>query len=89
MKPQPGGALCLFTIKNPSFPEHICLTSSAVMCVDIHSKLPYMILVGLYDGSINIFNVQATCNKPAYESNAVTNKHNGIIWEVCQTSNVF
>lgn len=82
MKPSNEGAVCLFTIKNPSFPEHICMTDSGVMCVDIHPKYPYMVVVGQYDGNVVVFNVQATCKKPAFKSNAVLNKHAGIIWEV-------
>ncbi|XP_022903959.1 dynein intermediate chain 2, ciliary [Onthophagus taurus] len=81
-KPVINGALCLFTIKNPSFPEHICMTQSAVMCVDIHKKFPYMCVIGLYDGSVEVYNVQASCRIPAFKSNAVTNKHSGIVTEV-------
>ncbi|KAI4468627.1 dynein intermediate chain [Holotrichia oblita] len=82
MKPSTEGAVCLFTIKNPSYPEHICMTDSGVMCVDIHPKYPYMIVVGQFDGNVLVFNVQATCKKPAFKSNAVVNKHTGIISEV-------
>ncbi|XP_057656296.1 dynein intermediate chain 2, ciliary [Diorhabda carinulata] len=81
-KPIQDGCLCLFTIKNPSFPDYICMTESAVMCVDIHSKYPYMTVIGLYNGSVQVFNVQVTCKEPVYKSNSVTNKHRGIVWEV-------
>lgn len=76
------GAVCLFTLKNPSYPEHICMTDSGVMCVDIHPKYPFMIVVGLYDGSVHIYNVCVNCKEPQYKSNSVTNKHGGIVWEV-------
>ncbi|KAJ8933169.1 hypothetical protein NQ314_014176, partial [Rhamnusium bicolor] len=82
MKPIAQGAVCLFTLKNPSYPDYICMTPSGVMCVDTHPKYPYMVVVGLYDGSILVYNVQATCKEPAYRSNNVTNKHRGIVWEV-------
>lgn len=82
MKPISQGAVCLFTLKNPSFPDYICMTESAVMCVDTHPKYPYMVVVGLYDGSVLVFNVHATCKYPAYRSNNVTNKHRNIVWEV-------
>ncbi|XP_074036746.1 dynein intermediate chain 2, ciliary isoform X2 [Leptinotarsa decemlineata] len=75
IKPLPDGAVCLFTLKNPSFPDYICMTDSAVMCADTHPKYPYMVVIGLYDGSVQVFNVQATCVEPAYRSNNVTNKH--------------
>lgn len=82
MKPIAEGAVCMFTLKNPSYPDYICMTDSAVMCADIHRKYPYMIVIGLYDGSVNVFNVQASCKEPAFRSNKVLNKHDGIVWEV-------
>lgn len=83
MKPLEEGAVCLFTLKNPSYPDYICMTDSGVMCVDTHPKYPYMVVIGLYDGSVQVYNVQATCKQPAFRSNNVTNKHRGIVWEVC------
>lgn len=82
MKPVPGGAICFFTIKNPSFPDYICMTESGVMCVDIHTKYPYMVVIGLYDGNVMVYNIQATCKEPAFKSNSVTQKHSSIVWEV-------
>lgn len=82
LKPTPEGAVCMFTLKNPSFPDYICMTDSGVMCVDTHPKYPYMVVIGLYDGNVEVFNVQATCKSPAFKSNSVTNKHKGIVWEV-------
>lgn len=82
MRPIPQGAVCLFTIKNPSFPDYICMTDAAVMCADVHPKYPYMLVIGRYDGAVLIFNVQLSCSEPIFSSNNVTNKHRGIVWEV-------
>lgn len=82
MKPMRQGIVCLFTIKNPSFPDYICITESAAMCADIHPKYPYMVVVGLYDGNILVYNIQNTCKEPAFRSNNVTQKHSGMVWEV-------
>ncbi|KAG5883705.1 hypothetical protein JTB14_007424 [Gonioctena quinquepunctata] len=82
VKPISEGAVCLFTLKNPSFPDYICMTDSGVMCADTHPKYPYMVVIGLYDGSVQVFNVHASCKEPSYRSNNVTNKHRGIVWEV-------
>ena len=82
MKMCTNGAVCLFTIKNPSYPEHVCGTETGAMCMDIHKKFPYMVVVGLQDGGVNVFNVQVTCKEPAYKSNSIMDKHNGIVWEV-------
>ncbi|CAH1116670.1 unnamed protein product [Phaedon cochleariae] len=82
MKPIQQGAVCLFTLKNPSFPDYICMTESAVMCADTHPVYPNMVVIGLYDGSVEVFNVQASCKEASYRSDNVTNKHRGIVWEV-------
>ncbi|CAG9860678.1 unnamed protein product [Phyllotreta striolata] len=81
-KPVAGGALCLFTLKNPSFPDYVCMTDSAVMCVDTHKNYPYMVAIGLFDGSVRVYNVNYSCKEPVYKSNSVENKHRGIVWEV-------
>lgn len=89
MKPIDEGAVCLFTLKNPSFPDYICITDSAVMCCDTHPKYPYMVVVGLYNGSVKVYNVQATCKYPAFKSDSTLNKHTGIVWEVIFSINFY
>nr|CAD7430628.1 unnamed protein product [Timema monikensis] len=78
----PEGAVCLFTLKNPSFPEYICTTDSGVVCVDIHPKYPYLMVIGKYDGNVAVYDVHLPTREPQYESNSVSNKHGGIVWEV-------
>nr|CAD7404017.1 unnamed protein product [Timema cristinae] len=82
MKQHPEGAVCLFTLKNPSFPEYICTTDSGVVCVDIHPKYPYLMVIGKYDGNVAVYDVHLPTREPQYESNSVSNKHGGIVWEV-------
>lgn len=82
MKPIKEGLICAFTIKNASYPDYICTTASSAMCCDIHPKFPYMVVVGLHDGNMWIFNIQASCKEPAFKSNSVTQKHGGMVWEV-------
>ncbi|XP_018330112.1 dynein intermediate chain 2, ciliary [Agrilus planipennis] len=82
MKPLDTGYLCLYSLKNPSYPEYICQTQSAVMTVDNHPDHPYMIVIGLYDGNTIVYNIQASCKTPAYKSDEVTQKHRGIVWDV-------
>lgn len=85
MKPQPEGAICLFTLKNPSYPEFISSVDTGVMCVDIHPKISCLIVVGLYDGNVVVYSA-ATKGKESSgavcKSNSVTNKHGGTVWQV-------
>ncbi|KDR09636.1 Dynein intermediate chain 2, ciliary, partial [Zootermopsis nevadensis] len=82
MKPQPEGAVCLFTLKNPSFPDYICTTETGVMCVDIHPVHPYLVCTGKYDGNVAVYDVHSPEKMPQYESNSVANKHCGVVWQV-------
>jgi dynein intermediate chain 1 len=82
MKPQLEGGMCLFTLKNPSFPDYVCTTETGVMCVDIHSIHPYLVCIGKYDGSVAVYDVRSPEKLPQYESSSVTNKHCGTVWQV-------
>ncbi|RZF40619.1 hypothetical protein LSTR_LSTR007502 [Laodelphax striatellus] len=77
------GYLCLFTMKNPSYPEYINSMDSGMMCLDFHPVHPYLVVVGLYDGTVAVFNVQLLTKERQYESDSVSNKHGGIVWQVC------
>jgi len=76
------GAVCLFTLKNPSYPEYIRHTESAAMTVATHPNLAYLIVVGMYDGNVAVYNTHASDPLPQYQSNSVNNKHWGIVWQV-------
>ena len=54
--------VCVFSLKNPSFPEYLCAANSGVMCVDIHSKHPHMLAAGLADGTVAVYNMQEILN---------------------------
>ncbi|XP_075214914.1 dynein intermediate chain 2, ciliary [Lycorma delicatula] len=77
------GYLCLFTMKNPSFPEYINSVDSGVMCLDFHPVNSYLVVIGLYDGTVSVYNVQLYTKDRQFQSNSVTNKHGGIVWQVC------
>ncbi|XP_063227118.1 dynein intermediate chain 2, ciliary [Bacillus rossius redtenbacheri] len=81
-KQVPEGGVCLFTLKNPSYPEYVCDTECGVMCVDVHPKCSYLMVIGRYDGNVAVYDVHVADREPQHESNSVANKHAGIIWEV-------
>lgn len=41
-----NGKVCLFTLKNPSYPEWICSTDSPVMCLDFSEQHPHLLVIG-------------------------------------------
>ncbi|GLH08912.1 Dynein intermediate chain 2, ciliary [Gryllus bimaculatus] len=92
MKSPPQGAVCLYTLKNPSHPEYVFTTDAPVMCVDIHPAHPHLFVVGRWDGNVAVYNVRLHSNQPQYRSNSVRHKHESIVWQVkwgCGTAITF
>ncbi|KAJ8686658.1 hypothetical protein QAD02_022452 [Eretmocerus hayati] len=79
----PNGSVCLFSLKNPSYPEWICMTESPVMCLDFNTQNPNLLVAGMMDGSVAVYNVMLASSAPQYKSNPVSQKHGGIVWQVC------
>ncbi|XP_006562333.1 dynein intermediate chain 2, ciliary isoform X4 [Apis mellifera] len=77
-----NGKVCLFTLKNPSYPEWICSTDSPVMCLEFSEQHPHLLVIGTMDGSVAVYNIMLPPSTPQYRSNDVIQKHGGIVWEV-------
>ena len=41
------GFVCLYSLKNPGYPEWVCRLGCGVMCVDLHPTHPHMVVCGL------------------------------------------
>ncbi|KAH8860051.1 Dynein intermediate chain 2, ciliary [Schistosoma japonicum] len=79
---QSGGLICLYTLKNPSYPEYHFETESGVLSLDIHPSMPHMVCVGFYDGAVGVYSIVQHKNGPLYLSTARTGKHTDPVWEV-------
>lgn len=85
---QPGsGLICLFSLKNPSHPEYTCLAPCGVLCLDISTAYPHMVVAGLYDGNVAVYNLcsegeGSTIAKPSHISSASNGKHSEPVWQV-------
>ena len=44
-----------------------------------------MLVVGLYDGNIAVYNLQKNTGTPSYQSDAKNGKHRDIVWQVIVT----
>jgi len=80
---QGGGMLCLFSLKNPSWPEFTCNLHCGVMCLDWHPQHSSVLCVGLYDGTVCVYDVRSKTQAPIYQSTVKTGKHTDPVWEVC------
>ena len=65
---QGGGMLCLFSLKNPSWPEFHCSLPCGVMCLDWHPQHASVLCVGLYDGTVCVFDVRSKSQAPKLRS---------------------
>lgn len=75
------GLICCYTIKNETWPEYSFSTESGVMCIDFHPEHPALLAVGLYDGTVMVFDIRLKGNnKPIYQSTVRTNKHTDPVW---------
>ncbi|KAM9331073.1 dynein axonemal intermediate chain 1 [Gastrophryne carolinensis] len=79
---QSRGALLLYTLKNPSFPEYAFSTESSIMCLDFHREHPYLVAVGFYDGNVAIFSLKSNSERPKCMSSAKSGKHTDPVWQV-------
>ena len=80
---QGGGMLCLFSLKNPSWPEFHCSLPCGVMCLDWHPQHASVLCVGLYDGTVCVYDVRSKGQAPIYQSTVKSGKHTDPVWEVC------
>lgn len=79
--------ICFHSLKNPTYPEYVYSTDAGVMSIDIHPEHPFLVVVGLYDGSVSVYNLQLKSPNPIYRSTANTGKHTDPVWQVAWQKN--
>lgn len=79
---QGSGLLCVYSLKNPSFPEYIFQTDSGVMCCDFHPEHSNLLAVGLYDGTVLVYDTPSKRATPIYRSTVKNGKHTDPVWQV-------
>ena len=80
-KPSETG-VCLFSIKNPSYPESIWPISENVLCLDFNRSNASLLAVGLANGNVMVFDIRKKEKTPIYVSSLKTGKHSDAVWEV-------
>ncbi|XP_050420247.1 dynein axonemal intermediate chain 1-like [Adelges cooleyi] len=76
------GYLCLWSLKNPSYPEYINQTHCGAMCLDFHRQHGFLIAVGFHDGHLAVYNVSLPTKEPQYMTDSVNSKHKGCVRQV-------
>ncbi|XP_053929730.1 dynein axonemal intermediate chain 4 isoform X2 [Cuculus canorus] len=81
-KEQKKGLACCWSLKNPMWPERIFRCKDGVTALDFSMASPNLLAVGMYNGSVAIYDVRNYDNTPLLESSASSNKHTGPIWQL-------
>ncbi|CAF0935037.1 unnamed protein product [Adineta ricciae] len=79
---QRNGLVCCWCLKNQDFPERFYHTPSAVTTVAFSVKFPSLLAVGLFDGTVNVYNVQNNIDKALLDTEEVPGKHTAPVWQL-------
>lgn len=76
------GMACIWSIKNPEFPERMYRTKSAIVSIDFSASHPNFLAVGLYNGTIAVYNVRSTVDAPLLDNVESVGKHAAPVWQL-------
>lgn len=76
------GMVAFWSLKNPQYPVWWFETQSSVTALDFSMYNPNMLAVGLYDGTLAIYDIKARQGTPAMESDVHSGKHADPVWKV-------
>ena len=80
---QQKGQVAFWSLKNPEQPELSFATPFGVTAVDFSSTDHNLLAVGLYDGTVSVYDVREPVRKPLFTSgNGVPGKHRDPVWSV-------
>lgn len=79
---QGTGCICCYSLKNTRFPEYVFNTDAGVCSLDWHKSRPALLAVGLYDGTVLVYDVRSRNRRSMYTSTVRTKKHTDPVWEV-------
>jgi WD40 repeat protein len=77
-----GGLILFWSLKNPNYPERVIKVAHGVTAVDFSTAQPALLAVGLYDGTVAIYNIKLDQDTPVLESTHEGGKHSDAVWQV-------
>ena len=81
-----SGTICVFTLKNCSYPEFVLSAPAPVLSIDFHPVYPYMLVAGLNDGNVAVYNLIKDRTQPVMMSDYQSGKHSESVWTVRWTT---
>ena len=79
---QSDGLVLFWSVKNPEYPHKIYRTECTVTSVAFASKAANLLAVGLYDGTVGVYDVRKAEDECVLESSFTTGKHSDAVWEL-------
>mmetsp|Transcript_24966 Transcript_24966/g.81789 ORF Transcript_24966/g.81789 Transcript_24966/m.81789 type:complete len:774 (+) Transcript_24966:69-2390(+) len=79
---QKEGMVAFWSLKNPEHPERTFTTQFGVTALDFSAMNPNLLAVGLYDGTVSVYDVRAPTDKPVLESGHTGGKHSDPVWKL-------
>ncbi|XP_074858438.1 dynein axonemal intermediate chain 4 isoform X2 [Carettochelys insculpta] len=81
-KEQKKGLACCWSVKNPMWPERIYQCDHGVTALDFSLANPNLLAVGMYNGTVAIYNVQTHNTAAVLDSSESFDKHIGPVWQL-------
>uniref|UniRef100_A0A674J4N2 WD repeat domain 78 n=1 Tax=Terrapene triunguis TaxID=2587831 RepID=A0A674J4N2_9SAUR len=79
---QKKGLACCWSLKNPMWPERIYQCDHGVTALDFSLANPNLLAVGMYSGTVAIYNVQTHNTTALLDSSESFDKHIGPVWQL-------
>ncbi|NWI60752.1 WDR78 protein, partial [Calyptomena viridis] len=81
-KDQKKGLACCWSLKNLMWPERVFHCEHGVTAVGFSRTIPYLLAVGMSNGSVTIYDVRSRNDVAFLDSSASLNKHTGPVWQL-------
>lgn len=69
------GYVCLWSLKNSSYPQIVNQTQSGATCLCFHPDHGHVYVVGMRDGSLAVYNMSLLIDEPQYKTDVNDPKH--------------
>jgi len=76
------GYIYVFSVKNNYYPEVRYTTDSGVLCLDFHPVEFSLLVAGMYDGTISVFDIKQKIKGPVITCDIRTQRHMDPVWQV-------
>ncbi|GFR43755.1 hypothetical protein Agub_g4867 [Astrephomene gubernaculifera] len=79
---EPRGLVAFWSLKNLQHPLWWFEVKAAVTALDFSTYSPNLLAIGLYDGTVAIYDIKSRQGTPSMESDVHSGKHSDPVWKV-------